>query len=719
MYANCREWFDLHATSQPVSGQPDHISSADADWNGTYRISFTNLQFDDTVWSDDFEDNGFSAIVKIGSTQVATIPHITVTHQTIGDNRWIATTQDYYEFTVSSSVTNEPITVEFNYYNDPTCNADVLDGSGFTVSGVRTAEFEYDHHNRLVHYDEYSDESGTLLQSIDYIYDVFGQLIGRKLDLPAAGDQFEYYVNDRGQRVFTVEPDDIANPTDHRVTTRKLWDQAVDQLLASEAYDYDSGHHETYWPLTDHQGTVRHVYSIAGYTDKAEHTEYDAFGRPNLVESSTDGTAEWYVDSFQAGREYDEYTGLYYNRARWYDPESGRFLSEDPLGFAGSDLNLYRYVGNSPINATDPSGCVANVVVGAGIGGVLGAGAYLYQYATGSVEEFSWTDLGIYTAGGMAAGAVAGATFGLSLAAGGTVAGAFGLSGTTAAVTTASVTLGLTGTAAGATGGLVVGAGMTASHGESAGQIAMGGLAGAGRGAFYGGVSGAAAGAILPFAATTVTSAGLTGWFGGGLAMGGSFAFGDATAQGMGNVFGLQQGYNPYQTLFVGATAFMGGAYVGSRDTAIAAALGRPGYALATFKSGFRTLIPEVTAEATVGGRVFSDVNPLARLGSVEKPTLIAGRVATKIKAGGQPHPNGSMGTAHAEIGSIQQAAEAGVTRGADMVLRVTGKNVCGYCVGDIPAAAQAAGLRSLLVIEQATGRQARWTPGTRSLKFQ
>ena len=128
----------------------------------------------------------------------------------------------------------------------------------------------------------------------------------RKLDLPAAGDQFEYYVNDRGQRVFTVEPDDIANPTDHRVTTRKLWDQAVDQLLASEAYDYDSGHHETYWPLTDHQGTVRHVYSIAGYTDKAEHTEYDAFGRPNLVESSTDGTAEWYVDSFQAGREYDD-----------------------------------------------------------------------------------------------------------------------------------------------------------------------------------------------------------------------------------------------------------------------------------------------------------------------------------------------------------------------------------------------------------------------------
>ena len=39
-----------------------------------------------------------------------------------------------------------------------------------------------------------------------------------------------------------------------------------------------------------------------------------------------------------------------------YDPSVGRFLSEDPIGFAGGDANLYRYVGNSPTNFTDPSG---------------------------------------------------------------------------------------------------------------------------------------------------------------------------------------------------------------------------------------------------------------------------------------------------------------------------------------------------------------------------
>jgi hypothetical protein len=45
-----------------------------------------------------------------------------------------------------------------------------------------------------------------------------------------------------------------------------------------------------------------------------------------------------------------------YYRARYYDPGVGRFISEDPIGFDGGDPNLYRYVGNSPINFTDPSG---------------------------------------------------------------------------------------------------------------------------------------------------------------------------------------------------------------------------------------------------------------------------------------------------------------------------------------------------------------------------
>jgi RHS repeat-associated protein len=51
-----------------------------------------------------------------------------------------------------------------------------------------------------------------------------------------------------------------------------------------------------------------------------------------------------------------ESNGLYYMRARYYDPESGRFISEDPIGFEGGDVNLYVYSGNNPVMMVDPWG---------------------------------------------------------------------------------------------------------------------------------------------------------------------------------------------------------------------------------------------------------------------------------------------------------------------------------------------------------------------------
>ena len=56
------------------------------------------------------------------------------------------------------------------------------------------------------------------------------------------------------------------------------------------------------------------------------------------------------------GREYDEAVDLYYYRNRYYDADMGRFLSLDPIGFAGGSLNLYSYVGNAPNQLRDPFG---------------------------------------------------------------------------------------------------------------------------------------------------------------------------------------------------------------------------------------------------------------------------------------------------------------------------------------------------------------------------
>ncbi|EFR3167730.1 hypothetical protein H1417_004481, partial [Salmonella enterica] len=57
---------------------------------------------------------------------------------------------------------------------------------------------------------------------------------------------------------------------------------------------------------------------------------------------------------FDTRQQYDEESGLYYNRYRYYNPEQGRYITQDPIGLAGG-LNTYAYVKN-PLSYIDPLG---------------------------------------------------------------------------------------------------------------------------------------------------------------------------------------------------------------------------------------------------------------------------------------------------------------------------------------------------------------------------
>ena len=74
------------------------------------------------------------------------------------------------------------------------------------------------------------------------------------------------------------------------------------------------------------------------------------------------------MDKDLTARESDTETGLYCYRARYYDPSAGRFVSEDPVGFDGGDINVYRYSFNQPVLLIDLSGltvtCYYNQVSG-------------------------------------------------------------------------------------------------------------------------------------------------------------------------------------------------------------------------------------------------------------------------------------------------------------------------------------------------------------------
>jgi RHS repeat-associated protein len=108
-------------------------------------------------------------------------------------------------------------------------------------------------------------------------------------------------------------------------------------------------------------------------------------------------------------RENDQ-TGLYYYRARYYDPVLKRFISEDPIGLGGG-LNPYAYVGGNPISYTDPTG-ENPLAVAAGIGAVVGgiSGAI----ATGNNLGWTWSNAWTIAAGA-GTGAVFGAIGGLSI----------------------------------------------------------------------------------------------------------------------------------------------------------------------------------------------------------------------------------------------------------------------------------------------------------------
>jgi RHS repeat-associated protein len=143
--------------------------------------------------------------------------------------------------------------------------------------------------------------------------------------------------------VFAYDIDNLIEETNSSgaMVSRYTQTQNIDEplsMLRSSVTSYYS---------VDGLGSVTSLTNSAGAA--AETYTYDSFGKVTASSGSL-------VNPFQyTGRESDPETGLYYYRARYYDPSAGRFLSEDPIGFwAGG--NFYRYVGNHSTDLVDPSG---------------------------------------------------------------------------------------------------------------------------------------------------------------------------------------------------------------------------------------------------------------------------------------------------------------------------------------------------------------------------
>ena len=181
----------------------------------------------------------------------------------------------------------------------------------------------------------------------------------------SGGEHETRFAYDGNQIVLEFDKDVVDNNATVGVadlTHRYVWQPgAVDQLMADEQVTTA----KVVWTLGDNQGTIRDLaVTESGVTSVATHRVFDSYG--NLVSSVNPSTGEAAaVDCLIGfvGLPYDK--GSQTDRAvnRGYDPSTGRWLSVDPSGFDGGDANTYRYVGNSPTNATDPSGLDRRLVI--------------------------------------------------------------------------------------------------------------------------------------------------------------------------------------------------------------------------------------------------------------------------------------------------------------------------------------------------------------------
>jgi RHS repeat-associated protein len=151
--------------------------------------------------------------------------------------------------------------------------------------------------------------------------------------------------------------------------------------------------------LTDTLGSTLALTDASG--SLATDYTHDPFGQTSVSGFPSSNPFQF------TGRENDG-TGLYYYRGRQYDPKQARFLSEDPIGLAGGDVNLYRYVWNQPTNLVDPLGLW-------GFGGTAAASAEAGVVAIGAGATAS-----------AGAGVFGGGTEGLSVGAFGTAGGFVG-----------------------------------------------------------------------------------------------------------------------------------------------------------------------------------------------------------------------------------------------------------------------------------------------------
>ena len=252
-------------------------------------------------------------------------------------------------------------------------------------------------------------KSGVVATTRTYLYGQSGELLA---EIGPKGDVFREYIYLNGKPLALLEhiPDsnenfliaDIDGDGNISIEDYILWyvdyymtgdiskdvngDGALDNLdasilvncaLASDSCRAASYNTAIYYIHNDHLGTPKVLTNEAG--QPVWRALADPFGKAT-VDEDVDGDGQNVVMNFRfPGQYYDAESGLHYNYFRTYDPETGRYITSDPIGLLGG-VNTYGYVGGNPLFWTDPLGLAGSRRGG---GGRVGSGSGMYLLGSG------------------------------------------------------------------------------------------------------------------------------------------------------------------------------------------------------------------------------------------------------------------------------------------------------------------------------------------------
>lgn len=299
--------------------------------------------------------------------------------------------------------------------------------------GGEVTNFMYSSENQLIGFKLYLPGNNDPVKEVAYDYDALGRRIQKRvIDHRAEGDVTKTY-----SRRFVYDRDDILLEYDGQNNLLARYTHSLlveDDVLAVDVTSAgkDQGLAQaagSYMYLKDGLGSVVDIATPTG--TKIQHFIYSAFGVLLGIQDANAAditTAPKLNTSYSfTGRERDSESGLYYYRARYYDPNIGRFLQRDPHpGLQTLPMTIhsaYSYAGNNPVNYTDPSGkfffvpILVAIAYAAIVGAVVGAAINaMIAYGMGARGGRLWLAIGEGAKSGAMIGAAttgAGAMLGL------------------------------------------------------------------------------------------------------------------------------------------------------------------------------------------------------------------------------------------------------------------------------------------------------------------